>query len=151
MATSFVSVDYHFGFWIHDADHEVFCWALVEVIDNNAGQNFDWLKGSIRDHIYYCSQGFFVGFLTIGMDDFIGNAEDIQKFDIVLKEVEAFFKSKGDVIGVDELNSFQKTENTRHYWFSPLEVVKALKLVSLYREVIHGQMKTTARDPVVIL
>ena len=68
---------------------------MVNVIDEMTIPDNIWPKGEFRDHVFYSSQGYFVGFTTLGItaEYIVGSERNIILNDIINK-VRSFFSRR---------------------------------------------------------
>lgn len=148
MATSFITKDKIHGFWIHDSLMQVACWGIVSVIDMNSLDSESWLKENLREHIFNNSQGIFVGFMHLELEEFLIKPERIQLFNEILDKTKSLFLSKGEGIPLHELNSFQKIQETAHRWISPLPTQRVVKVLTWLEDVVNDNILIKASDEI---
>ncbi len=145
MASSFITKDNIHGFWIDDSLMQVVCWGIANVIDaipSNV-KNY-WLTNDCRERIYDNSQGIFIGFMNLGLDDFLINQERKNLFSEILYRTKEFILARGDYISVDDLNDFQLISEVKREWISPLETKRIIKVLSYIDDVVND--KITSED-----
>ncbi|CAN5296715.1 hypothetical protein BH20BAC1_BH20BAC1_19630 [soil metagenome] len=130
MASSFITKDNVYGFWVKDSLMQVICWGIVNVIDNTfSDYKHYWLKNELREHIYNNSQGIFIGFMHLRLDEFLINQERKDLFNEVIYQTKEFFLAKGDYIPIKDLNEFQLIKEAKREWLSPLETKRMIKIL----------------------
>ena len=137
MATSFITKDDVHGFWIKDSLIQVICWGMVNVIDNSADILPDWMDDEFRDYFFNTSQGLFVGFSNLSLDEYIVSKERAVQFTEIITKTKGFFLRKGDYISIDDLNDFQKVKETKRVWVLPLETARVIKILTYLEDVVH--------------
>ncbi|MGN6419501.1 MAG: hypothetical protein ACTHMC_18520 [Pseudobacter sp.] len=148
MATSFISMNQKQGFWISDSFMQVICWGIVHSIDSCSDVEFAWMKGEFRDHIYHCSQGLFVGFIDLSLDEYLVDDKRKSQMKICIEKTKTFFVSKGEFIPVEELNSFQRVPETKVNWTLPLSTKIPLKGLTFMIEIIDGKWQLGIGDEI---
>jgi hypothetical protein len=147
MATSFITKDDTHGFWIPDSIMQVVCWGMMNAIDGHP--DFPPLvRNEFRKHLFDCSQGYFVGFMYLGFDDYFKNEGDMDVFKDVLVDTENFFRSKGESISVEELNAFQLEEHTRSTWVKPLETKRLINILDYLKDLADDKITTKSGDEI---
>lgn len=138
MATSFITRDGKHGFWIQDHLMQVVCWGILIGFDKNPEykQNFDQ---EFLETIYSNSQGFFIGFMHLRLEDFVYSEERERDFLFILTQAKSFFSSRGDYLSIGELNSFQVHSDTRREWVKPLETRKVIGVLDVLIKIIKKE------------
>ena len=139
MASSFITMDDTHGFWIRDSLMQVVCWGLVIVIDEIPDDDF-WAKGTFREHIFNNSQGIFVGFMHLLLDEYLITQKRKIDFCQIILNTKRFFLNKGDFIAIKELNDFQMIRDTKATWQSPLETSRVIKILSFLQDVVNNEI-----------
>jgi hypothetical protein len=148
MASSFITKDNIHGFWVNDALMQVVCWGIVNVIDEIPSNDSFWVKGEFREHIFDNSQGIFIGFMNLGLREYLINQERNNLFNEILFEVRCFFKKKGDFIPMNELNDFQLIEETKREWISPLETKRVIKILDYLDDTVNERITIKDNDKI---
>ncbi len=149
MASSFITKDGVHGFWVNDSLLQVVCWGIVKVLDNLPDiKNNYWIKNDFRNHIYNCSQGIFIGFIDLHLDEFITNEVRKEMMNSIIDEVNKDFLMKGEFISIKELNNFQLIKETRREWITPLPTERILKVIFYLKNLINGKIKTKEDDDI---
>lgn len=148
MATSFITMDHEQGFWVNDAYTQVVCWGIVHSIDNLSESEFYWMKGNFREHLFHCSQGVFIGFINLGLDEYLINDERKIQMKRCIEKTKTFFRSKGDTIPVGELNAFQLVSETKVNWTKPLSITIPLKMLRYIDMIIDGKLTLGLGDEI---
>ncbi|MDI9363587.1 MAG: hypothetical protein QM541_01455 [Flavobacterium sp.] len=149
MATSFITKDNVYGFWINDSLMQVICWGLVSIIDEvpPTGLN-NWLKTDFREIINDNSQGIFSGFMNLRFDEFLINQERENLFKDILYKTKKFFLSKGDYIPTNELNDFQLVYETKREWLYPLDTKRLIKVLNFILNVVNENIYIKEDDDI---
>ena len=138
MASSFITKDNLYGFWVNDSLMQVICWGLVNIIDITPSNDKNyWLKNEHRESIYDNSQGIFVGFMNLRLDEFLINQERKKLFQEIIFETKKFFLDKGNYISIKDLNNFQLINETKREWLSPLETKRLIKILNYLDDVVN--------------
>lgn len=141
MASSFITKDNLYGFWVNDSLMQVICWGLVNIIDITPSNDKNyWLKNEHRESIYDNSQGIFVGFMNLRLDEFLINQERKKLFQEIIFETKKFFLDKGNYISVKDLNNFQLINETKREWLSPLETKRLIKILNYLDDVVNDNI-----------
>jgi hypothetical protein len=141
MASSFITKDNIHGFWVNDSLMQVVCWGLVNVIDTTPSNDKNyWLKKEHREHIYDNSQGIFIGFMNLRLDDFLINQERKNIFKEIIFEAKKYFLHKGEYISAKDLNDFQLISESKREWLSPLETKRIIKILSYLNDVVNDKI-----------
>jgi|GEM_PF-5754541 len=130
MATSFISEDYVEGFWVQDELMQVVCWGIVSVIDKLDAAKGVWPNNGFRDYIYDNSQGIFVGFMNLSLEEYLINQNARLCFLKILKDTKSLFLAKGPVLNTYELNAFQLVKETKREWVKPLKVDLVIEVLN---------------------
>lgn len=141
MATSFITMNDVNGFWIDDGLMQVVCWGIVCTIDNDYLTNGEWMKDNFREHIFNNSQGIFVGFMHLKLDDFLTSDYRISSFVECIERTKKMFLRFGDLIPVEWLNNFQLIDSTRREWVSPLQTKVVIKVLNSLELVVKGEFE----------
>ena len=56
------------------------------------------MKGEFREYIYNCSQGFFVGFTSLRLGEYILNQETLNEYNDLISKTKEFFLNNGNEI-----------------------------------------------------
>lgn len=147
MASSFITKDNVYGFWINDSLMQVVCWGLVKIIDTTStnDENF-WLKNQHREIIYNNSQGIFIGFMHLDLDEFLITEGQKKLFSDIIFKTKIFFISKGEYITTKDLNDFQSIPETKREWLSPLETKRIIKILNYLDDLINDKITIRASD-----
>ena len=139
MASSFIKweIGDTDGFWVKDSLMQVVCWGMINVIDRFDSNDDDWLKIDAREHFYNVSQGIFVGFISLNLDEYLISRERINTFNKIIDETRLLFQGIGEYIDVDTLNDFQKIKETRAVWFSPLETELLIRVLICISAIVN--------------
>ena len=141
MASSFITKDNIHGFWVNDSLMQVVCWGLVNVIDRTPSNDKNyWLNNEHREHIYDNSQGIFIGFMNLRLDEFLINLERTNLFKEIILEAKQYFLDKGEYISAKDLNDFQLIGETKREWLSPLETKRIIKILSYLDDVVSDKI-----------
>lgn len=149
MASSFITKDGLHGFWVNDSLLQVVCWGIVKVIDDlpDVKSNF-WIKNDFRKHIYNCSQGIFIGFIDLHLDEFITNDNRKELMNSIIDNVNNYFFNKGEFIPIKELNDFQIIKETKRVWVSPLSTQRVLKIIFYLKNLVNDKIETKEDDAI---
>lgn len=145
MASSFITKDNIYGFWLHDSLIQVVSWVMVNVVDQNFLKDRPWLR-EFRDDLFNNSQGMFVGFMSLRLNDFIITPERKQLYADIINEAKKFVRERGNFFSPDDLNSFQLIQDTKHEWTSTLPTKEVIKIFEIIEDLINDKLSTTAND-----
>jgi hypothetical protein len=148
MATSFISKGGDHGFWVRDSLLQIVCWGFYNVLDNSAILLPDWMKGEYREYVYHCSQGLFIGFTTLRLEEYLVNPERIHQYNELIQYARDFFLNKGEYISEGEVNGFQMVADTRSNWTKPFETKRAMKILDYIEDVINDRISIKVSDKI---
>jgi hypothetical protein len=149
MASSFITKNNLHGFWIDDSIMQVVCWGLVKAIDIVPLNDHNyWLKKEQREIIYDNSQGIFIGFMNIHLDEFLINQERKNHFLEIIFETKNIFLKKGEYISIKELNDFQLIKVTSRKWLSSLETKRLVKILNFLEDVVNDKITFKVSDEI---
>lgn len=146
MATSFITMNDVNGFWVDDGLMQVACWGIVCAIDNSKTNNIEWMKNGFREHIFNNSQGMFVGFMHLSLDEYLTSESHFSSFIECIAYARKIFLGFGDLIPAEWANNFQLIDNTRREWLKPIETIAVIKLLNSLELVVKGEYKLKAID-----
>jgi hypothetical protein len=149
MASSYITKDNVYGFWVDDSLMQVVCWGLVHAIDlTSSMDNKHWLKNEYREVVFDNSQGIFIGFMNLRLDEFLINQERKNDLKEIISETINFFLNKGEYISVEDLNSFQLINETKREWVSPLATKQLIEILNYLDELIDDKIYIKDSDEI---
>lgn len=150
MATSFITKNDKYGFWIADSLMQIVCWGILKTIDSNEfPKNEDWLKVDFRELAYNNAQGYFNGFMYLDLHKFLIDQERISIFNKVIVDTKVFFLQKGDTFSPEEFEKFKTDSKLRRNWSEPIETKRLLNILDYLSDVVNDKITTTASDPII--
>jgi hypothetical protein len=66
----------------------------------------------------------------------------------MIKKMRLFFASKGDFISTEELNAYQKSNDTKLTWSVPIETKRLFRVLDFLADVVNDRITTKADDVV---
>jgi hypothetical protein len=142
MASSFITIDEIHGIWIDDHLMQVVCWGIVKTIDKKV----PLLERNFRNHLYDISQGLFVGFIDLRLNEYLNDSAKISEFEECLEATKNSFTDKGEFMSMIELNAFQVNPETKREWLQPLRTARVIKILEYLQDLIKGRIKSKASD-----
>lgn len=119
---------------------EVVCLYLSQVIEKMHIQE-NWLI-EMNELIKLNSGGVFSNCMHLDLDVFLNSEDRIELFIEIIHKTKALFKSKGDRISVDELNSYIIDDYLQAKWIEPAELQMFIDILDLFEALIRGRLET---------
>ena len=149
MASSFISKDNKFGFWIHDSIFQVACRVLYNVINSgfNNVQSEVWTD-RLKTLLDNNSKGLYHSYMHLELDELIINEERKIVFSNFCKQSIESALLFGDVIELKILNEWYDMKLIAYHWVSSLETSRLIKVFGFLDDLINDKINIRASDEI---
>jgi hypothetical protein len=149
MASSFISKDNIYGFWVNDSIFQVVCRFLFIVISKQKSKNEKeiWVDELLK-LLDNNAKGFYHSYMHLDFDDILKSDIIKNKFKefCILTQNELF--EMGEFISNNDLILWYNREEIGYKWVSPLGTKRIIKVIDYLQDIINNDINYKVSDEV---
>lgn len=148
MASSFITKDNKYGFWIYDNILQVVCKLLSSVIKNfNQDKLTQWEK-ELGLLLELNAKGFFPSYMHLNLEEFLTTNERIALFINYCDITQKLAIEYGQFIELVELKTWYNKSAIGHEWRSPIEVQRLIKVLDYLKALANDKITIKVNDKI---
>lgn len=149
MASSFISKDNKYGFWIRDSVFQIACRCLCSAIEN---ESFDEKDRKWVDEFFILldlnAKGIFHSYMHLDLDEVLIDQDRKPILSKICIQAEKYAKEKGEFIPVALLKDWYDNEKISYKWDSSFEVSRLVKVFNYLRDLIDDKIIIKVNDEI---